>query len=99
MSPAIIRAVRERALGTMDVSLIRVCGEALNGDPNALATIEATLREDPLPVAQRGRPPLPDGTAADVRVRVYLTPAQLAQLDRDRGAESRSAYLARRAGL
>lgn len=46
-----------------------------------------------------GRPPLPEGAAADIRVRVYLTPAQVRQLDQDRGTESRSAYLARKAGL
>lgn len=46
-----------------------------------------------------GRPPLPEGAAADIRVRVYLTPTQVRKLDADRGTESRSAYLARKAGL
>ena len=46
-----------------------------------------------------GRPPKPAADKASERVEVRITPAQLAQLDRDRGAESRSAYLARRAGL
>ena len=46
-----------------------------------------------------GRPPKPAADKSSERVEIRITPAQLAQLDHDRGAESRSSYLARRAGL
>ena len=46
-----------------------------------------------------GRPPKPAADKSSERVEIRITPAQLAQLDRDRADESRSAYLARRANL
>lgn len=53
----------------------------------------------PTPKRPRGRPPKPEGTAADVRVDVYLTPTQAAQLDAERGDTPRSVWLRERAGL
>ena len=48
-------------------------------------------------IRRPGRPKLPVRQSATVRV--YLTPTQLARLDALRGKASRSAYLARCAGL
>lgn len=46
-----------------------------------------------------GRPRSPPGEKLTEGITVRLSPAQLATLDSRRGAESRSAYLARMAGL
>ena len=46
-----------------------------------------------------GRPPLPVEDARRHRVRVYLDDAEVAALDARRGAESRSEWIARVAGL
>ena len=53
----------------------------------------------PTPPRPRGRPPRPEGTAASVRLNVYLTPDQVEKLDADRGKVSRSEWLATKAGL
>lgn len=53
----------------------------------------------PTPKRPRGRPPKPEGTAASIRVDVYLTPAQTEKLDADRGDTPRSVWLRERAGL
>lgn len=53
---------------------------------------------DPAP-RRRGRPPKIPADLASVRVEVLLTERQVEKLDADRGQESRSAYLARRADL
>ena len=97
-----IRAVQERALDENDANTIRLCALATRGDQSALDAIGMLLTSRPLPdgvVPKRGRRALPKDETSGVRVPVYLTPAQLAQLDHDRGAIPRSAYLARRAGL
>lgn len=46
-----------------------------------------------------GRPKRPPATKQGHKVAVYLTADQVAALDAARGAETRSAYLARMAGL
>ena len=60
------------------------------------------MTPDPKPPTEarrRGRPPKSDADLASVRVEVLLTKRQAVKLDAARGAESRSAYLARKAGL